>query len=92
MSDRDTVRGSGSLAQTIVADREREHESPILIVGPLLRVLHRINRKRFRHRFAVFFTCDDRALFEAIHAEMIRNLSRQKKGETCVRHVETSLL
>lgn len=90
MSDRDTVRGSGSLAQTIVADREHEHQPPSLTAGPLLQVFHAINRKRFRHRFAMFFTCDDQLLFEAVYSEIIRHKSRQKKGELCARPAGTS--
>ena len=92
MSSQDTQIGAGSLAQKIVADREREHESPTLLGGPLLEVFRTINRKRYRHRFALFFTCDDQLLFEAVYSEIVRHKSRHKNGELCATPADTSSL
>jgi hypothetical protein len=90
MSDQDTQIGPGSLARKIVADREREHESPTLLGGELLAVFGTINRKRYRHRYAIFFTCDDRELFQAVQSKISRHISRQKNGEPCATSAGTS--
>jgi hypothetical protein len=83
MSNQDTRTGTGSLGQGIVADLERAHQSPTLLGGELLAVFSAINRKRYRHRYAIFFTCDERELLQAVQSEIVRHIARQKNGEIC---------
>jgi len=89
MSDQDPKIGTGSLAQGIVANLDREHQSPTLLGGELLAVFSTINRKRYRHRYAIFFTCDDRELLQAVQSEIVRHISRQKNGEICAMPADT---
>ena len=92
MSDQDPLVGTGSLVRKIVADLERAHQSPTLLGGELLAVFSTINRKRYRNRYAIFFTCDDRELLQAVQSEIVRHMSRQKNGELCAAPADTSSL